>query len=592
MQLRTVYAGYVFLCLFLSGLWNQLFTVHPLVPAGLGGLIFWLGRDGGRETVLLHSPRKRKRNELALGLALGGLIWLPALIFFGMTYRQEFPLLGDHTHHLWTTLNVLAYWRSYALPVVGFSLCLGVFVWKWRKPGAWPWIVFAFCLGMSAMSPVYPFLGRYPSGFYFLAAPLQWLFQLLGWTDILNANRWVTVLSVGAWLFLFRPFFLGRWPDWAIFPVAVFLFFQKDMIYYATSSYLDVSAVGLVLLGMEAAWIETGKRGKRPWLGVLLCGLACMFKEQAIFAVPVALVMGYGWKPSRASLTALAVAVAPFAVYWAFRGSLQMRQLSFGSWAELLSVSRFEVFWARLFAQFHVLGLLAVFVALGALAWQFWRIPGLRRPLFLCFGAALAVEVVTFLDQPSSPWTGYPRHEWNLKRERLLIGLSLCLGVFQLVPTITAFHRELSSDFYRGFVEHFDTPLYYPIRALVEKAERAGLLKSDMSGAPSKIWIEDPVAGHMYGGWLFSGYQDLMKRHLITTVGLADADCGCSEVHPNLLVGIVYRNSGIYREFPAEKWRDRDLRPCAERVEATCKDVVRASAPDGVPVGVFGIGAK
>ncbi len=89
--------------------------------------------------------------------------------------------------------------------------------------------------------------------------------------DIELAGRLSNVCAALCWLFVLRPWLIGRWPDLRILPVALLLFWQKDIIYYFDSVYLEPWGIVLALLAVEVL-LEKGT--KRLPMACLLIGAA------------------------------------------------------------------------------------------------------------------------------------------------------------------------------------------------------------------------------------------------------------------------------------------------------------------------------
>jgi hypothetical protein len=78
---------------------------------------------------------------------------------------------------------------------------------------------------------------RYPGAWYLLATPFIGPAHLAG--NIEFAGRLATASAAAAWLFLLRPFLVGRWPDIQILPAVTLVLWQKDALYYFDSVYLE-----------------------------------------------------------------------------------------------------------------------------------------------------------------------------------------------------------------------------------------------------------------------------------------------------------------------------------------------------------------
>ena len=104
LSFRTLLQLYVLGLLFVGALWAELDAIHPLVSVGLLALVSYLSSAdrGGTLDQRVRLPVVARLwarlDGPSLGIALA--IALPTLLYFMLTWDQEFPWGGDHSYHL------------------------------------------------------------------------------------------------------------------------------------------------------------------------------------------------------------------------------------------------------------------------------------------------------------------------------------------------------------------------------------------------------------------------------------------------------------------------------------------------------------
>jgi hypothetical protein len=385
-----------------------------------------------------------------------------------------------------------------------------------------------------------------------------------------------------------------------VLPFCAAFFFQKDVVYYATSAYLEPWSIVMALLALEALLV----RDPPPaWVPCLLGGLAAMFKEQAIVLLPWIWLAAHRrelkagrWKT--AFVTA-GVAGLPFLLYAAVRASRGVvRSWRLAEPDALLAPERASEFLFRMRTQFGVAGLTVVtglFIALIVLAWR--RSPS--RGAYACLLGGFLSEVTLFYtDQASIPWTGYPRHHLLAlaclcapllangrvveKRPRLAVGLAALLAMANAPGLASAFALAAATDPARNFVEHYDAPVFYPIRALAARADAAGV-----DEGVRRVRL---VAGET---WDFSlvhpvTYRDLADRYQWEAHRLGDGSarlCACED--PDLAV--VYLPiywTGLNSRVPKPPAMAEAERACLRELTGTCALLV-SERLDGATLAVW-----
>ncbi len=128
----------------------------------------------------------------------------------------------------------------------------------------------------------------------------------------------------------------------------------------------------------------------------------------------------------------------------------------------------------------------------------------------------------------------------------------------------------------RNFFESTDACVYYPIRELVDEAERTGAIT-----AQQPIWIEaDPMLG------MVEQVYPTLARHQLQ---LVTSDCRCSAERPALLVTVPYP-TGLISD-PGAVAVPEATAACIGAVRASYQHVLER-AIDGYPTGLLGVGCK
>lgn len=534
------------------------------------------------------------RAGLLRSLPIAALVCAPTAILLVGTLREEFPFSGDHIHHLQMGLLSHHFWKQQ----IPWLALFAAGAWLLRRAGLRPWALIAFAVlvawSFTDASPLSA--SRYPASSYLLDLPLQIVSHMMVWSAPLDAHRITTALSLVAWLFVLRPLALRRWPDAGILPFALFYFWQQDVVYYDTTSYLEPWSIVFVLTAIE---LLASDRPSRSWLPVLLVGVGAGFKEQAVLVLPFVGLASLATIPrTRRAWGAAALngvlAILPFACwYQAVRPLSPFARNSAGlaSWPELVSSHRLRVFGWRLHEQFGATGLVMLAATLVVAIVLAIRVPR-RRWLTLCLLAAAFTQVAFFYtDRVSMPWTGYPRFHlyaialigfaaWmptpGVRIPTAIVAAAIALAQLPtLAPTVALAARP---DPARNYFEHSDAPIYFPIKSLVLEARRDGALKP---GTPIAV---RPIATEVYGPMELV-YPTLWQFPFVGGV----TDCRCGPGHEALLVRLPY--PARLRAKAADQPLSPEDRACLADVDATYAKIFRRDL-DGRPTGVLGVGCK
>src|SRR5205814_213870 len=139
------------------------------------------------------------------------------------------------------------------------------------------------------------FAARYPGTLHFFAAPLH----AIATAHPLNVERMLNALAIPVWLLILRPLILRRHATAGTFAVAALLFWQKDVVYYFTSGYLEPWAIVIVLTALEHVITYNGADIHVP---LLLLGTAAIMKEHVVITLPI---VALAYRAPRAALLAI-----------------------------------------------------------------------------------------------------------------------------------------------------------------------------------------------------------------------------------------------------------------------------------------------
>ncbi len=480
------------------------------------------------------------------------LIILPSVFFLLMTWNQEFPNIGDHEYH--RGANKRAYYELrhhyMLLSFLVIGLVISVMVGK-----IWLYCILAIAslVWVGSSIELHSILYRYPGGGRFISAPLIRL-ALGEWLSIFNASRLTNFASIVMWLLVLRPLLIGKWPSISILPFALMLFYQAEMVYFFTSVYLEPWALILIALTLELLLVNPGKNAYLK--ACLLLGMAAIIKEPAIFFVPWFWLAGRPWAKGlthfkNAVLVGIA-SILPFIIYYLVRQEHGVSRYKSIGFEYLFSESWWTEMGYRM--SFH-LGTSGLILMLGvALLWLYFLVKkrhGIDRLSLVCIiGASMTVFFMFNLDFSGHTYTGYFRFylpmyvlmiapvlllSFSTKRRKSsnsFVGLvSLCVVIGHGPKLFDYLSLTFSHDAARNFTEHYDSPVFLPIRALVDKAEKAGALKP---GVAEFIHVNHVT------GWNQpeSGYKDLDRRYDLRMEG--QYLCECSDENAVVLAPFVY----------------------------------------------------
>ena len=555
-------------------------------------------------------------------LAIGALVLAPLIASFVIGWNREFPFSGDTYFHVGQSYRIAFWWLSPVasavvkvptlddvhhlvsrplalltsrLVMLAAVTTVSVLLYRWRRNAALAFATLAFFVW--GLSEATIFL-RYPDARYLLDLPF--LGPAYAVNDLELAGRLSNVTGAIAWLFVLRPWLVGRWPDLRILPLALLLLWQKDLIYYFDSVYLEPWGVIFSLLAAEVL-LDKGRDGAPT--ACLLIGAAATVKEPFILALPFVWLAGEPWRQSWRGvirLTAAAVAAGmPFMLYVAARKSIDLADIGNNRTVEISVSASGLQHYAGEFAR----NIVTVFpgtgglLALAALAASIVLVLRSQRRLVLAclLGAACLIAALFVVDVVSQRWPGYfrfvmyslpflvggPMYVSQRLQARWALALAGLVLLLQAPSAYSALALAAGAPSDRNFVEWFDSPLVFPLKSLTADARRAGVLTR---GAPVMANLVDGTLRPLPGSSI--AYGDLGKMY-----------CGCEAEHPNVMALFV-RFTNMSRGLATEKqpadsrygvWQatDAQRQACLATLKQSCGHVF-TRVEGGELVGALG----
>lgn len=567
----------------LTGAWTQLDEIGPaaLLPMAI---IVALDRHRHLVPLAIQRPRFHVTVPVVAAIVIAGLHLVHALL----TAREEFGFGGDEGYHL-SAMRAFAIYYLNAIPFLALSLAVFVAaVWTRRSYAASA--TMAILIGSSFFLPEHPMFGRYPTGFYHLATPLNVAFEVAGIPYPFTAAHIMNTLSVPAWLFLLRPMIIGRWPDWQVLPVALLVYFQAPAFTYTASTLIEPWAIVFLLLAIEALVVFPNDD---RWVAVLLGSVATFFKETAILLLPtlwlLACVQWNGYRPSlrRHAIAVGVAAITPFIAYYAVRLDAQVHRTAMIAIEGVWTQARLAEWVTNVQQAMGPSALVGIAVLL---------IATLRHVMWTL--TAVAVTTYFFADALGLPWTGYSRFlalalialsgaviaaGHGIEDRRILVGVPALLIALQVLPVARVLALDFMPDYERNSLEWNGSLIRLPIRSLIETLP-------SLSGVPPRRVRVVTAATDLTS--LRVAYPDLAIRYeLLRDDGSTAAKCACRDEHEAVLGGFEWPAN--FGDTPAARSAfERFSVACLKQVEATCRDRQVERHRRGAIVGVIGVGVR
>ncbi len=582
--------SYFFLCSFLTGSWT--FVRDPLCLALFLGSFALTYLLPFRET----PPVKPMMNRPTGANFFYGIVpVIPLLAQWLLGRPLEFPISGDHSHHVFTLYELtMAALPVFAMPLVALVVADGVSR-KHNDHFIQPVLLAVLLLGGFWMGTSL-ILARYPAGAYFLAVPLEILGQMAPGTPLaaVNAFSWI------AYLWILRPVFLGLWPDYrSLFACGAWLA-QYEFLYYSTSTYLEPWSCVLILLALEMCARGGAARNR----ALYVAGAAACFKDQAIFALPLVWLLSAGgrpWNAPRAHHLKAAIAASPFIVFMAFRRSYpNLRPLELPGLEQVMGApALLSEYGSRIYLQLGTLGAIAVFIFIGWLTLRSFR--PFSWPPVLCLLTVASMEGFFLSDKVGQGWAGYPRYRllsWIIltgaglfliysgpKRERESIWVLGILFLAFLPRTAVALYEHYrEGDYALNFAEHYDSPVYFPIRQLANGLALKG---------KKRVVVIDPIPEDRLHFAMINGYPDLFEKfdfdYLKPEITPLLCSCGMSGSYDGVMLLGVLKDYGMGFKAEFQGPDQGMLESCASRLESTCQKFVSVRTKGGKLWGALGL---
>lgn len=564
-------------------------------------------------------------------LLFGVVILAPLLTTFALGFNRDFPFSGDHYFHVGQAYRIAFWWLSPpASPVVrvptlddvslllrqpaGLAMSRAVLaaivvlatvaLYRWQRVAALAFATLAIVVWGLAEHTIFV---RYPGAGYLATMPFLGPAVLLHNVEL--AGRLTNVLAPVLWLFVLRPWLIGRWPDLRVLAFAILLFWQQDVIYFFDSVYMEPWAVIFCVLAIELL-IVRGAPGAP--VACLLVGAAATVKEPVIFALPLVFLAGAPWRNAWRDFWPLSgcalAAGAPFVLYFVARNSVAAdgieasREFQAGLLPGPLSPYAAE-FVHRVTASLLPAGAVLFAVSLLLLVAMIvcWRSRWLVLVCLLTTGMLLVAFF--FIDRGSLAWLGSFRFLLlalpflaagalafsEMAAPRWAGVAALVVLLLQIPSVAAAMMRTIGPITGLNFIEHYDAAIFFPMKSLLAEARAKGLL--------------------MPGETVRANAPDTSLRVIpgipVTYTTPGELVCECTPERPATMVLFVrYANltlpflwpgapTGLYAPPPDRErlWRAATAaRPaCLARLKATCPHVLQR-VEGGEPVAALGLG--
>ena len=614
---------FILISIFLGSFWQGLSDSYYAIFLLCFGLTVCIFLDRWSHVFRLSTGVKKRATTLQNkfyfrdGIVVTLIAILPVFLLLSLTWNQEFPHIGDHHYHTWANkLAAIFYSKqefiySSALLITLFAVLTG-----FTKLSALSFLIF---LGWGASQlEIHEIFTRYPGFGRMLAWPFVELADAFDWSSRSNAGRLANTLSIPVWLLVLRPLFLGRMPDRLILAVVCIVYYQLEVVYYATTVYLDAWAMVFVLLALEL--LLCGRHRFSALFACMLLGFGSLIKEPLIFLVPWFWFCSRPWRfnlQDRIVAVQFGVAsVLPFLVYFLIRRGTGFSRYHYSGFEQLLIDSWQNEFLYKMGWHLGFSGslMLALLGASWLISFKSITLKSYRLKLSMVLGAISTLFLLFNLDQGGNSFTGYTRFYLPIfillcaplfllanwvsvdvsQRRRYFIIVPLVACALNFPALGSYFKKTMGPDELRNFTEHYDAPIYLPIKKLIAKAEKF-----------KKLQAGDQIYINHITGWnqpVFV-YSDLSERYKL----LVDKNirCACTKDFPVVLATYVYP-AGLHqgrditdpttpghprlpRIYP-KRWKEvnQGKVSCIKKLRQSCR-YTTSEEIDGFITGIIGV---
>ncbi|MEA2337894.1 MAG: hypothetical protein QOE82_1901 [Thermoanaerobaculia bacterium] len=593
-RLLTVY---LFAVILVSGVWIGTPALFPL--AWIAALA--VGAVSQALSFRLPLPDGARVRANARDALLAVAASAPVVLYLIATWRQEFPYLGDQWLHNAGGIEAYAFWWPWGW--IAAITAMAFVIRRVRRnqdsPAALIALAIVVAAGLAMPHPL-SFAGRYPGTLHFFAVPLRVLMHA---TSPLNVERLLNALSIPAWLLILRPMIVRRHVDVFAITVAAMLFWQKDNVYYFTSGYLEPWAIVLLLVAAEHL-VRFGSEA--VWRPLLLLGAAAMVKEQLILGLPIVAAIYFPRRGKVQHLLVTVVAATPFLLFMRAREVFKTWGVAAPVPSEALSAAHFALFRERVALQFGI-ALPLLIIALALLIVFASR----RRAFAALLCIAVADFVVIYFAKILQPWAGYPRlnlvpvalasvalgftaerlaqaqtrvsvpHWPRVAQTLLSVLLMLAIGL-NCIPLIPAMRDAFRPTSARGFIEHSDAPLFFPIREAIEGSKLPDGSRIDILANGKRIFQ------FFWAGPLEDQYPDLAGRYRLRSASFAGHPARCRCTDPSVAqLAVFIRFANLGEHIPQRTAIETETRDCQAELRRTCGHVNEIKN-EGVLAGLLG----
>ena len=357
------------------------------------------------------------------------LIIFPISFYFFFNIDQGHPFAGDYKFHVENSLNTNQFWLNslfYSLDLnnlYSYSLIKLLIIFFTSKLLILLLIIFIyfilvnfkknisfFFLIISLISWSYfdKYDLNYPSGLYFLSLPFNFIVYFFNNISLMEGLRICNFLSIFIWLFILRPFVIGKSPDLNALLFSAFILWKLEFIYVFTSAYLEPYGLICLFVAIELSLKDNKNSNTAFWLGLSTC-----FKNINIFLFPFFWLIAKPWKMNlhvlyKHTLYYVLYAIPFLHFYYNTRiiGSVERTiKIDF----DLLTRERIDELFFRILNNYTIIELIIFLILIVMMLFRFFSKEFFFK-YFLLILIALIIFSLFFLDKYAPWWVGYTRY--------------------------------------------------------------------------------------------------------------------------------------------------------------------------------------